>query len=170
MTERPHNQVGAARRGRRENPLQMKLDGEELKKVDQFKYLGSVIDRDDAIDRDVDLRAQDAWSSWKTLTGVLFNLKIALRLKTKVYETIIRPAVADGSECWPKKVNNKRKIATMEMMRLRGILGVSRQDQIRTEAIQHILQLVPIDQEMRRGVFIGFDMSKEEMRTTSPAE
>ena len=40
----------------RENPLPVKLNGEELKNVDHFKYLGSVIDKDGTIDRDVDLR------------------------------------------------------------------------------------------------------------------
>ena len=44
----------------RENPLPMKRNGEELKNVDHFKYLGSVIDKDGNIDRDVDLRAQAA--------------------------------------------------------------------------------------------------------------
>ena len=34
-------------------PLQMKLNGEELKNVDHFKYLGSVIDTDGTMDRDV---------------------------------------------------------------------------------------------------------------------
>ena len=32
----------------RENPLPIKLNGEELKNVDHFKYLGSVIDKDGA--------------------------------------------------------------------------------------------------------------------------
>ena len=44
----------------REHPLPMKVNGEELKNVDHFKYLGSVIDRDGTIDRDVDLRVQAA--------------------------------------------------------------------------------------------------------------
>ena len=39
----------------RETPLLMKLNG-ELKNVDHFKYLGSVIDKDGTIDRDVYLR------------------------------------------------------------------------------------------------------------------
>ena len=44
-------------------PLPMKLNGEGLKNVDHFKYLGSVIDKDGTIDRNVDLRVQTVWSS-----------------------------------------------------------------------------------------------------------
>ena len=91
--------------------MKMKLNGEELKNVDHFKYLRSVIGKDRTVDRDVDLRVQAAWSSWRKLTGVLYDRKIALRLKAKVYEAIIRPAPPYGSECWAMKVNYKRKIA-----------------------------------------------------------
>ena len=34
-----------------------------------LKYLGSVIDKDGTIDKDVDLRVQAAWSCWRKLTG-----------------------------------------------------------------------------------------------------
>ena len=47
----------------------MTLNGEELKNVDHFKYLRWVIDKDGTIDKDVDLRVQAAWSSWRKLTG-----------------------------------------------------------------------------------------------------
>ena len=40
----------------RENPLPMKVNGDELKNDDHFKYLGPVIDTDGIIDRDVELR------------------------------------------------------------------------------------------------------------------
>ena len=129
----------------RENPLPMTLNGEKLKNVDNFKYLGSVIDKDGTIDKDVDLRVQAAWSSWRKLTGVLYDRKTPLRLKAKVYEAIIRPALTYGSECWAMKVTNKRKIATTEMRILRGILGVSRREHMRNEDIRRILHITPID-------------------------
>ena len=137
-----------------ENPLPMTLNGEELKNVDHFKYLGSVIDKDGTIDKDVDLRVQAAWSSWRN--GVLYDRKIPLRRKAKVYETIIRPALTYGSQCWAMKVTNKRKIATTEMRMLRRILGVSRREHImRNEDIRRILLLLlhitPIDEVMRSG-------------------
>ena len=133
----------------RENPLPMTLNGEELKNVDHIKYLGSVIDKDGTIDKDVDLRVQAAWSSWRKLTEVRYDRKIHLRLKTKVYEAIIRPALTYGSECWAKKVTNKRTIATTEMRMLRGILGVSRGEHMRNEEIRRILHITPIDEVIR---------------------
>ena len=110
-----------------------------------------MIDKDGTIDRYVDLRVRAAWSSWRKLTGVLYNRKILLRLKANVYEAIIRPALTYGSECWAMKVTNKRKIATTEMRMLRGILGVSRRDHMRNEEIRRILHVSPIDEVLRCG-------------------
>ena len=115
------------------------------------RTMGSVIDKDGTIDRDVNLRVHAAWSSWRKLTRVLYDRKISLRLKAKIYETIIRPALTYGSECWAMKVTNKRKIATTEMRMLRGILGVSRRDHMRNEEIRRIVHLSPIDEVMRSG-------------------
>ena len=135
----------------RENSLPMILIGEELKNVDHFKYLGSVIDRDGTIERYVDIRVRAARSSWRKVTGVLYDRKIPLRLKAKVYEAIIRQALTYGSECWAMKVTNKRTIATTEMRMLRGILGVSNRDHMRNEDIRRILHITPIDEVMRCG-------------------
>ena len=42
----------------------------------------------------------------KKLTGVLYDRKIPLRQKAKVYGAIIRPDLTYGSECWAMKVTN----------------------------------------------------------------
>ena len=84
----------------RETLLKMKLNGEELKNADHLKCLGSVIDTDGTIERDLDLRVQAAWSSRRELTGVLYDRKIPLRLKAKVCEALVIPALTHCSECW----------------------------------------------------------------------
>jgi len=53
----------------RENADQTQQNGEALSNVDRLKYLGSVIDKDGANDKDVDLRMETTWSSWRNLTG-----------------------------------------------------------------------------------------------------
>ena len=109
--------------------------------------------------RDVDLRVQAAWSSWRKLSNdrsFVLTGRFPSGSKRRYtvylhYETIIRPALTYGSECWVMKVTNKRKIATTEMRMLRGILGVSRRDHMRNEEIRRILHLSPIDEVMRSG-------------------
>ena len=151
----------------RESPFPMNVNGDELKNVDHFKYMGSVIDIDGTIDRYLDLRVRAAWSSWRKLTGALYDRKIPLRLKAKVYEAIVRPALTYGSDCWAMKVANKRNIATTEMRMLRGILGVSKRDHMRNDAFYTLhlsTRLCAVT------VYVGLDMSRDEMRTASPAE
>ena len=110
------------------NPIANETEWRRTNERKHFKYLGSVIDKDGTIGRDVDLRVRAAWSSWRKFTGVLYDRNIPRRLKANVYEAIIRPALTYGSECWAMEVTNKRKIATTDMRMLRGIIGVSRRD------------------------------------------
>ena len=75
-----------------------------------------MIDKYGTIDRDVDLRVRAAWSSWRKLTGVLYDRKIPLRLKAKVYEAIIRPAMTYGSDM---KAKARHMYARSNMLRQR---------------------------------------------------
>ena len=129
-----------------------------------------MIDKDGTIDRDVDIRVQGAWSIWRKLTGVLYDRKIPLRLKAKIYETIIRPALTYGSECWTMKVTNKRKIATTKTRMLRGIPGVSRRDHMRTKRFDAYYTFHRSTRLCAVAVFVGLDMTRDEIQPTSPAE
>ena len=93
----------------------------------------------------------------------LFDKKMPLKLKSKVYEVIVRPALTRGSDCWAMKTNNKRKIATTKMRVLLGTLGVSRLKRVRNEEIRQLLNLPPIDKVMR-------SEHKDERRKMSPTE
>ena len=78
----------------REKSVQIKLNGREVNNLYHFKYLGPVIDTDGNIDPDV----QAAWPCGRKLTRVFFDQNIPLRLKSKVCEAIIRPALTHGTE------------------------------------------------------------------------
>ena len=59
----------------------------------------------------VALRVQTALSCWRKLIGVLYDMRMPKKLKTKVYEVPITSALTYGSECWAMKTNNMRTIA-----------------------------------------------------------
>jgi hypothetical protein len=66
---------------------------------DTFRYLGSILQKDDDIDEDVRHRISAAWLKWRQASGVLCDKKVPQKLKSKFYRTAIRSAMLDGAEC-----------------------------------------------------------------------
>ena len=96
----------------------LRLDGQVIKSVDGFRYLGSTITVDSSEERDVTRRIQAGWKNWREVSGVLFDRRRPVKLKRKVYNTVVRPAMMYDMEATPiKKVNEKRmNVAEMKML------------------------------------------------------
>nr|XP_027232264.1 uncharacterized protein LOC113823773 [Penaeus vannamei] len=62
---------------------------EELKRVEMFKYLGSIVDASGNRDEEVKHRVQAGWNNWRSASGVLWDKKVPLRLKGKFHRTAI---------------------------------------------------------------------------------
>ena len=69
-----------------------------LKQVEEFKYLGSVIAEEGGVEKAVRKRVKEAWNKWREVSGVILDRKIPLKLKMKVYKSIIRPVLLYGAE------------------------------------------------------------------------
>ena len=95
----------------------VKIVDAELPTVTSFKYLGSIFTSEGGSQADVNNRIIIEWMKWKEVSGVMCDRKMPVKLKDKVYKTIIRPAMTYGSECWAvnKKDENKLNSAEMRM-------------------------------------------------------
>ena len=94
--------------------------GVELKQVKRFKYLGIEIATEA-----VKQRIKMAWTKWREIIGIVCDRKIPKKLKCKLYNTVVRPVLMYGAECWAL-------LSRTEMRVLRWIRGTSRrQDQER---------------------------------------
>ena len=116
----------------------MKLEGEPLPSVNSFKYLGSVIDGSGGCGKDVCGRIKVAWSKWSDLTGVVYDKKVPIKMKRKLYKTVVRPAMVYGSECWALCKQEERRLHTTEMKMVRWSQGKTRKDIIKNETIRGI--------------------------------
>ena len=67
---------------------------------------------------------------------VLNDKRMPMRLKAKIYTTMVRPVMTYGSECWGLKKKNERKLNTTEMRMLRMMLGVTLKDKLRNEEVR----------------------------------
>ena len=63
-----------------------------------FKLLGSTLAEDGELDAEVNHRVQSRWRNWKTVSVVLFDRRLKVKIKGKVYKTIVRPAMVYGAE------------------------------------------------------------------------
>ncbi|KAK3522363.1 hypothetical protein QTP86_007647 [Hemibagrus guttatus] len=121
------------------------LDGEDLKKVTEFKYLVSVISSDGNLLPDVTA----AWMKWRQVTGVLCDRRMPHRLKSKVYRTFVRPVALYGSECWPAAAKHEQALHVMEMRMLRWSLGLTRWDHVMNTNVRKIMGIMPITDKMQ---------------------
>ena len=77
----------------REQRVEDRLDGEVIKTVDGFRYLGSTITVDGSEEWEVTRRIQAGWKNWREVSGVLCDMRMPVKLKGKVYKTVVRPAM-----------------------------------------------------------------------------
>ncbi|KAK3557122.1 hypothetical protein QTP70_024640, partial [Hemibagrus guttatus] len=120
----------------REGSGTVRLQGEEVKKVQEFKYLGSTVQSNGECGKEVKKRVQAGWNGWRKVSGVLCDQKISARIKGKVYRTVVRPAMLYGLETVSLKKRQESELEVAELKMLRFSLGVTRLDRIRNEYIR----------------------------------
>ena len=64
----------------------VKIQGEEVAKVEDFKCLGSTVQSNRECGREVKKRLQAGWNGWRRMSGVVFNRGVPARMKGKVYK------------------------------------------------------------------------------------
>ncbi|KAK3544097.1 hypothetical protein QTP86_001518, partial [Hemibagrus guttatus] len=120
----------------REGSGTVRLQGEEVKKVEEFKYLGSTVQSNGECGKEVKKRVQAGWNGWRKVSGVLCDQKISARIKGKVYRTVVRPAMLYGLETVSLRKRQESELEVAELKMLRFSLGVTRLDRIRNEYIR----------------------------------
>ena len=93
----------------------VKMQGEEVAKVDDFKYLGSTVQSNGECGREVKKRVQAGWNGWRRMSGVICDRRVPARVKGKVYKVAVRPAMLYGLET---VALTKRQEAEMEVAEL----------------------------------------------------
>ena len=126
---------------------EVSLAGVPIPCTNSFEYFGSTIEATGGCGADVDNRVRSAWYSWRGLSGVICDKKVPVKLKNKLYKTVIRPTLIYGSECWALHRAEQQRMHTTEMKMLRWIQGKTRKDRIRNEKFRSEAMVKPITTE-----------------------
>ena len=122
----------------------IKLGADEIKNVTTFKYIGSMFDAEGGTTTGCKNRVRLAWNKWREVTGVLCDKKVPVKLKHKMYKTVIRPTMTYGDECWTMQKKDEMLMNKTEMRMLQWIQGVSLREHTRNEEIREAATVQPI--------------------------
>ena len=72
--------------------------GGQIEEVQEFCYLGNVLDCKAGVERAVRAKVSAAWKKWRDIASLLTNQSISQRTQGIVYEGCIRTVMLYGSE------------------------------------------------------------------------
>ena len=121
----------------------VKMQGEEVAKVEDFKYLSSTVQSIGECGRGVKKRIQAGWNGRRRMSGVICDRRLPARVKGKVYKVSLRPAMLyhNGLETVALRTRQETEMEVAELNMLRFSLGVTRMDKIRNEYIRGTAQV-----------------------------
>ena len=117
--------------GRDYVPPNITVNGESLKNVDRFTYLGSTLSQNTTIDDEVNTRIARASVAYGRLQSTVWKRRgIGLQTKLKVYRAVILPTLLYACETWTVYQRHARKLNHFHTTCLRRLLGIRWQDRI----------------------------------------
>ncbi|XP_037801297.1 uncharacterized protein LOC119596193 [Penaeus monodon] len=100
----------------------IKLGEDKVPKVREFIYLGSTVQEDAGSDRKINFTGRlIKRNSWRKVTGIVCDRRVAEKVKGKMHNVMVRPAMLYGLEATSLTKAHKRKLEVAEMKMLRGV-------------------------------------------------
>jgi hypothetical protein len=126
---------------------QVTLKGLPIKRVDDFKYLGSMMK---STQTDFDKRKGLAHGAWANLKKLWNAEHIPLYIKLNVFEASVISILIYGCESWIISEQLESKINSFATNCYRHLLGIKRADHITNESIYKAVDKSPLIQTIRK--------------------
>jgi hypothetical protein len=106
----------------------MKTDNSSFERVDEFKYLGTILTNQNSIQEEIKSRLKSGNACYHSVQNLLPSSLIPKNLKIKIYITIILPVVLYECEIWSLTLREERGLRVCENRVLRRIFGPKRDE------------------------------------------
>ena len=127
-------------------PPNITMDGNALKNVDTFKYLGSCINSAANLDDEVLCRILQASQAFGRLhTRVWHERGISIKTKLSVYRAVVLPSLLYGRETWTCYRWHTKKLDQFHLCCLRKVLHVSWKEHVPNQEILRWAELTDIE-------------------------
>ena len=102
-------------------------------------------------ERAVKKRVQAGWNGWRKVSGVICDTRLPVRVKEKMYSSVVRPAMVYGLETVAVTKKQVEEMEVAEMKMLRFAMKVTRKYKIRNEYIRSTVEGERLGMKMREG-------------------
>nr|KAG5698609.1 hypothetical protein BaRGS_027120 [Batillaria attramentaria] len=148
------------------DPIQ--LHQEDIKEVDKFIYLGSIVSKDGGTDEDIKSRTNKARHAFRTLRPIWRSTALSLRNKIRIFNSNVKSVLLYGSETWRTTKTGSHRLQTFINRCLRNILNIRYPLVITNQDLWERTRQVPIEQEIkkRKWGWIGHTLRKPTSNVT----
>ncbi|KAL9952828.1 hypothetical protein ACROYT_G040141 [Oculina patagonica] len=146
-------------------------DGEPLDFVEEFTYLGSLVAKDSAARKDIKARLGKARGAFARLQPVWRSKQYSLRTKLRLYNSIVKPVLLYGAECWRVVKSDMNKINAFHNGCLRRICRIFWPNKISNEELYKKTksQSVVLEIKRRRFRWLGHVLRMDQDRIPKTA-
>ena len=117
----------------------IKVRGQELETVGQFKYLGSII-TEEGSRAEILSRAAQTTAAMSKLRPIWRDKNICLKTKIRLLRALVISIFLYSCEAWTLTAELQRRIQALEMRCYRTILGISYMDHITNEEVRNTIR------------------------------
>ena len=134
---------------------EIRIRGEEVEKVEEFQYLGSVLSVNGTSDKDIRRRIGLGTMKFMQLRKPVWqHSEISVKTKIQIYRAIVLSTTLYGSENWTCTEDGYADLNVFHNKNLRTILGV-RRDEISNEELYKRAGLPSIENIIRENHMFG---------------
>ncbi|KAH7699433.1 protein F43G9.7 [Aphelenchoides avenae] len=132
-----------------ESKQTLTLEGEAIKRVRKYVYLGQELTEGHTLDGEITRRQKAAWQSYNTIKDAIKNVT-DVKLRANLFNTTILPALLYGCETWAPTKSQENRIAVTQRSIERRTLGISMREEQRNEAVREQSQFADAITEARK--------------------
>jgi hypothetical protein len=147
------------------------VNGEPIKEVESFVYLGSVVDKKGGTDQDVTARIGKARAAFVMLKNIWTSGEIRIKTKLRIFNSNVKTVLLYGCETWRTTKTIQRKLQTFFNTCLRRIFRIRWPETIRNEQLWEQAGQKPVRSQIlkRKWGWIGHTLRKQPTSTTRQA-
>ena len=112
------------------------LNEQVLENVSEFKYLGSVLNKDGSLGSEVEERVKQGRKVSGALKSVTRNRNVNVKVKKTLHDSVLMPTMLYGCETWTLLEGQKSRLRAVEMGYLRSACGVTWRDRWTNERVR----------------------------------